>query len=237
MPSHPAPFAIYLVPVGPAGYELYCEVDEHAPVPAAAESAGLRRRLAGAFQRALAYIEDERRKRHEHAVNQVRRSWSQRLRDRMAAWMAERVAEQRLLWHLRTQHAVVARHPDDLMPEQVSGVVRATLRRDARRHAWWALIDGCGYLGSLVLTPLPGPNLLAYYFVFRTVGHILSAVGARHGLRRVQWQYEPCPPLTDLRACAGMAPDRRDALAHEVARRLALEHLERFVERVAAAGP
>ena len=237
MAAHSVPIDIYLVPVGSDGYELYCEVDEHAPLPAAREGSALRQRLSRAFQQALAWLEDERRKRHEHASSHVNRTWAQRLRDRMVAWMAERVAEQRLLWHLRTQHAAVARHPDDLTPEQALEIVRGSLRRDARRHLWWALIDACGYLFSLVLTPLPGPNLPAYYFSFRSLGHILSTVGARHGLKRVRWEGVPCSPLTELRACAEMEPDLRDALAHDVATRLALGHLERFVERVAAAGP
>jgi hypothetical protein len=225
---------IHLVPVGSQGYELYCEVDGKTVVHADGEGRGLRSRISRAFHRALIYIENERQRRHERAHQSHRRTWVQRVRDRVMAWTAERVAEQRLLWHLRTEHAATVHHPDDLPEAQASTIVMASLRRDARRHLVWMIVDAFGFLAFLPLTAIPGPNLPAYYFAFRTVGHFLSAMGARHGLKRVGWSYVSSVEMTELRACAGLAAAARDALAHDVAARLKLRHLATFVERMTA---
>jgi hypothetical protein len=185
----------------------------------------------------LIYVENERQRRHERARQSQRRGWVKRLWDRVMAWTAERVAEQRLLWHLRTEHAARVHHPDDLSDAQASTIVMASLRRDARRHLVWAIVDACGFLAFLPLTLIPGPNLPALYFTFRTVGHCLCAMGARHGLTRVGWSYVRSVEMTELRACAGLAAPARDALAHNVAARLNLRHLATFVERMTAVKP
>ncbi len=228
---------IYLVPVGPDRYELYCEVDDHHPTVADETTPGWRRRVGQAFHRALAYVESERRQRLARATAAGSRTPGQRVRDRVMGWLAERVAEQRLLWHLRSQTAVTAHHPDDRSSADADDVVRRSLRRDSRRHLAWMLVDACVYLASLPLTPIPGPNVLALYFSFRAVGHLLSWMGARQGLTGVRWQYVGCAPLTKLRRLPTMTPAERKGLAGEVADSLALHHLDTFVERIALAGP
>jgi hypothetical protein len=225
---------IHLVPVGPQGYELYCEVEGQAAVHLDGRAEGLRGRISQSFHRAILYIENERQRRHERAPEGPGRTWAQRVRDRVMAWVAERVAEQRLLWHLRSQASATVHHPDDLSDQQASAIVMASLRRDARRHFVWMVIDACVYLASLPLTPFPGPNLPAFYFGFRAVGHFLSAMGARHGLTRVGWTYVRSVEMTALRGCAGLAAAARDALADDVATRLNLRHLATFVERMTA---
>ena len=96
--------------------------------------------------------------------------------------LAERVAEQRLLWFLRSERAVTAHHPDDMPADDAERWVRSELRRDSLRHLVWMFVDGGIYLASLPLTPIPGPNVLSLYFSFRAIGHFLSWLGARHGL-------------------------------------------------------
>jgi len=228
---------IHLVPVGPQGYELYCEVEGQTAVQADGRAEGLRGRISQGFQRAILYIEKERQRRHERAPETLGRAWAQRARDRVMAWVAERVAEQRLLWHLRTQASATLHHPDDLNDRQASAIVMASLRRDARRHFVWMIIDACGFLAFLPLTAIPGPNLPTYYFSFRMVGHFLSAMGARHGLTRVGWTYVRSEEMTALRGCAGLAAAARDALAADVAARLNLRRLATFVERMTAIKP
>lgn len=228
---------IYLVPIGRDGYELYCEVDEHASPGPVDGARGFRRRVSGYFRQGLAYLERERQTRLDRRATEIPRTRMQRIRDRVLGWLAERVAEQRLLWHLRSQHAATAHHPDDLSGPQASAIVTTSLRRDARRHAVWMVVDFVGYLAALPLTAIPGPNLLALYFAFRTAGHVLSLVGARHGLAKVRWAYAPCPPLTELRSARALPECAWEAVARSVASRLRLAHLERFVERLAAARP
>ena len=53
------------------------------------------------------------------------------------AWVAERIAEQRLLWNLRRESAVVAAYPQDLRFDQALALIRRTLQRDCTRHRVW----------------------------------------------------------------------------------------------------
>jgi hypothetical protein len=81
---------------------------------------------------------------------------------------------------------------------------------------------------------VPGPNVIAYYFLFRFVGHFLSMRGARQGLRVTTWRTQSSPALTDLRRTLTLHPaDRTDRL-RDIASRLGLTHLASFVERMAA---
>jgi hypothetical protein len=226
---------IFLVPVAPDRYELYCEVEDHPPAEVGGRGRW-RQRAVQAFHRAVTWIESERRRRLELAATAPRTRW-QHLRDRVLAWLAERIAEQRLLWYLRSKSDVTARHPDDCLEADAAAVVRKSLRDDSRRHVIWAVLHLAGYLVSLPLSALPGPNLPAYFFSFRAFGHGLSWLGARHGLRAVRWRYEPCEALTDLRRMPSLAGAARVTLAHDVATRLQLRHLDTFVERMTLGGP
>ena len=98
-------------------------------------------------------------------------------------------------------------------------------------------VDAVVYLAALPLSVLPGPNPFTWYASFRAIGHLLSAMGAHHGLRRTVWHYVPCAPLVDLRRCQALDPVARDTLAHNVAIRLELGHLAAFVERMTSIRP
>jgi hypothetical protein len=80
---------------------------------------------------------------------------------------------------------------------------------------------------------VPGPNILAYYFAFRMVGHFFSLRGARQGLSGMTWRYQPSPPLTELRCALDLRRDARDPQVRDIAHRLRLEHLATFFERAA----
>jgi hypothetical protein len=155
------------------------------------------------------------------------------MQERTLAWVAERIAEQRLLWNLRKQTTAIAAHPQDMTFEQVMVLIRRMLRRDYERHRLWLAVDTCGLVASGLVMLVPGPNIVAYYFAFRVVGHWLSMRGATQGLNHVVWTGRPCPPLTELREVAALEPGARDARIHDVAARLRLQHLSTFFERVA----
>ena len=81
---------------------------------------------------------------------------------------------------------------------------------------------------------VPGPNVVAYYFAFRLVGHYLSMRGARQGLSGVTWRNEGSAPLAELRRAIALEPAARDQRVQDVAGRLKLEHLASFFARTAA---
>jgi len=224
---------VYLVPVGDERYELYCEVPDEPEVPPdPAVKAGFIARMRQAFSEMLAEAERERRQ-----GTQVRHDagWLTRGKARMMRWVAESIAEQRLLWHLRRQTEACLYYPDDLTESDASGRLRAQLGRDRDRHRYWLALDSVCFVLSGLLMLLPGPNVLAYYFGFRLVGHYLSMMGARRGLETVQWRREQSAPLAELRDALGLDDEQRAIRVTEVASSLRLEHLATFFERTVAA--
>jgi len=221
---------VFVIPIGHERYELYCE---QAPPDDADDSAvpvGTLGKLRHRFSEMLKAAE----RRQAEEPSDEPKGWATRAQERMMAWVAERIAEQRLLWNLRRETAVVAAHPQDMTFEQVHTLVRRILQRDYDRHRWWLIVDSIGFLLSVPLTLIPGPNVVQYYFVFRLVGHWLSMRGARQGLDGVAWTGRPCQPLGELRAIAALEPAARDERLHEIAAELRLPHLSTFFARVAA---
>ena len=72
---------------------------------------------------------------------------------------------------------MVAAFPQDLCLDQTLTLIRQTLRRDFTGHRRWLVVDSVLLILSGVLMPIPGPNLVAYYFAFRVMGHWLSMRG------------------------------------------------------------
>ncbi len=221
---------VYVVPIGPDRYELYCEVAHDEELTTESAPAGVFGRLKHMF-RVLLRAAEERR--HGHGAETAERTWFGRLQVRIMAWVAERIAEQRLLWNLRGQSEVLAMHPDDMTFDQAQRLIHRMLQRDYDRHQVWLVVDTLLFIGSGIFFFVPGPNLVAYYFGFRVVGHWLSMRGASQGLHRVAWSGRACPPLTDLRRIATMPPGEREDHVHAVAARLHLQRFSTFFERVA----
>ena len=225
---------VYLVPLGEARYELYCEVADQAVSDEEAGSAGIFKRSRRRFRELLAAEQEQRQaRRAARSTKQSKRGMARRLRDRLLRWVAEAIAEQRLLWHLRRQHGAMLVYPDDLDGTQAMAITRGALQRDFERHRFWLIIDGLAVLALVPLSLLPGPNLIFYYFVFRMVGHFLSMRGARHGLGRVVWQSSGSSALADLRQTIALEPRQRARQIRDIASRLRLEHFATFFERTA----
>ncbi|HXW03994.1 MAG TPA: hypothetical protein VD833_02075 [Vicinamibacterales bacterium] len=227
---------VYLVPVGSNRYEPYCEVPDEPPDAGldGTDTRGVFRRLRQRFRDMLAEAERERRR---PAPAHADRSWLGRARTRTMRWVAESIAEQRLLWHLRRQSAACLHYPDDLQAEASLGLLRAQLGKDFDKHRFWLIIDSLGFIGSGALMLVPGPNVIAYYFAFRLVGHYLSLRGARQGLTGVRWSAQPSAPLSELRRALQLEPAVRVRQVEDVAERLRLEHLVSFFERTATTSP
>jgi Mitochondrial K+-H+ exchange-related len=223
---------VFLVPVAPDRYELYCEEpDEPAPAEGGQAPRGFFRRAMHQFRQMLADAEHERRRGSDPAAR--RRSLAGRVKARTMRWVAESIAEQRLLWQLRGRAAATLVHPDDLSETQAQQLLRRSLQRDWERHRFWMIVDALGGVGSVLLILVPGPNFIGYYFLFRIVGHYLSLRGARQGLVVITWAKAPAPALTTLRAVVGDPPDSRETVVREVATTLQLEHLASFFQRAA----
>ncbi|MDQ3070412.1 MAG: mitochondrial K+-H+ exchange-related family protein [Acidobacteriota bacterium] len=239
---------VYLVPVGADRYELYCEIAEEPEPEPSDTTEGNAATATTVFGRFKTRFIEPLKKRVHDTIADAEREWRERQAGRIdtpsgwwgrskaraRGWLAERVAEQRLLWHLRKQDTATLTYPADRSSDASLTLMRDSLQRDFERHRRWFVINVVGFIASGLTFLVPGPNLLAYYFFFRLAGHYLSMKGARHGLDLVVWTPEPSVPLTDLRAAAAMPPAERGDRVRAIAAALGLEHLATFFNRVAA---
>lgn len=226
---------VFLLPVGGERYALYCEPEEASPAVEMEAGAGFFRRLKLRFQAMLAEAERERLQgRAERADPAEPASWLTRARRQVMRWVAERIAEQRLLWQLRQTEQATLLHPEDVDAERAIALLRGMLQQDADRHGRWLIVHSLLFIASGVLFFVPGPNMVAYYFAFRLVGHYFSRRGAQNGLTDVTWRTSASGALASLRLAVTLPPVQRGARVHEVARELGLAHLPAFFERMAA---
>ena len=239
---------VFLVPLGPVGtvrYELYTE-DADEPEEAYVEKPlppgffeRLRVRLSPArlkskFTQMLAAAERERRR---DQASHLDDGWAARVKSRSMRWIAEAIAEQRLLWNLRKVDAVCLVYPNDVTQDAAIDVLRKQLARDFDKHRLWLAIDSVLMVASAALILVPGPNVAGYYFAFRTVGHYFSVRGARNGLNFVTWTYAASPPLAELRPLAVIDPAARLERVEQVAASLKLEHFATFFQRISVRAP
>ena len=226
---------VYLVPVGHSRHELYCEVADDAAQEIAdgADETTFVGRLKKRAAAAIGDAEKEWRDRQAGRIEMPSGRWG-RMKARARAWVAERVAEQRLLWHLRRQDACTLVHEHDATPDASLVLMRDSLQRDYERHRRWFVWNVIGFIASALTFLVPGPNLLAYYFFFRLAGHYLSMKGARKGLDLVLWTPRPNALLSELRTLAATPLPERAARVREIAESLGLEHLATFFNRLAA---
>src|SRR6185295_9816452 len=205
---------VFLIPVAKDRYELYCEIPEEDPSGETPEhDRGFFRGLVQRFRETLAAIERER---HQEAA-ELPRGLIARINARFRRTIAETVAEQRLLWHLRRLTRATAVHPSDIEEPRVMPVVQGNMRSDFEKHRRWLVVNTLLFIASGLLTLLPGPNLIAYYFAFRLVGHFLSMRGARQALDRIEWRTRPSASLARLRSLINADGNDRRAEVEAIA--------------------
>jgi len=216
----------YLVPAGRSRFELYSEASEEGAGAAPDES-------AGRFSRRLHTV----RLRWHELVETARRGGGigrlARWRDALICRLAETIAEQRTLWALVDSSEATLRYPSTLDGDRAREALHRLLARARRHHGWWLIIDLTIFIGSAVLALVPGPNLVAYYFMFRLLGHLQSWRGARQAMDRTRWSLDPDPTLAELASLVDVPRDARASRVAAIAARLNLARLSDFFDRVA----
>jgi hypothetical protein len=218
---------VYLVPVGPRRFDLYSEpAEDHGDVPPM---------LSGASQRVIERVRETWRQLLDRARAERGRDLGmvRRWRNSLVCHLAERVAEQQTLWALRRHSESTLRHPDTVDAASARTILGDVLAAARRHHGRWLLVDGALSLASGLLVILPGPNLVAYYFVFRFITHAQSWRAARHAAQ-LAWTFEPDRSLGELAALVDLPSSERAPLVAAIADRMNLPRLSAFFERAAA---
>ena len=228
-PSSRPAMDVYLVPVGPDRFECYYEAPDDDDPDEPADGQGFVARLRKTFNDQLKEAE---RARHQKSIEEPT-SFFGRVKKRSLRWMAERIAEQRLLWHLRRADAATLHISADLPAVRADAIMRESMKRDSDHHRNWMIPHTLVLIASGLVAIVPGPNLLAYLFTFTAVGHFLSWRGAANALHQVAWTLAPDQALTDIHRAFALAPDERHRLILEAAERLHMPKMARFVEQMA----
>lgn len=233
---------VYLVPIARDRFECYFEAADDDELADAAphegapydrqgdERQGFFARMRARFSQQLREAE---RARHEAPLEEPKTTLA-RLQRRMMRWIAERVAEQRLLWHLGRAKAATLHSPDTLDSASAEKLMRTSMQRDADRHLRLLAVHTLALLISIPVALIPGPNVFGYLFTFTVVGHFLAWRGARRALSTVQWQVVPSADLAEMGRSLALDRDARHRVLCTVAERLHLRRLATFVERMAA---
>ena len=219
---------VYLVPVGSGRYELYSE-------PADAAASGDTPPNGRGFWHGLSRDVQERWRRATHAAQLGGESGGRlaRARDWMVRRVAQSIAEQRTLWLLRDATTASFVHPSELSAASAADIRARMLAHARRHHGWWLMLNLVGVAVTAALAILPGPNLVAYYFALRAVGHALSWRGARQARDRITWRVRADPALTELGRLAHLSRDERAARVAGIAADLHLPRLPALFDRTA----
>jgi hypothetical protein len=225
---------VYLVPIGRGRFECYFEAaDDEAPDEKAAASAGSPGLLARWRATFTEQIRDAEHSRHQPATEEPTTIMT-RLQGWTMRWIAERVAEQRLLWHLRGATDATLHAPGEVEAVAAEKILRSAMKSDAERHLRLLAVHSVGLLLSIPVALVPGPNFIGYLFTFTVAGHFLSWRGARRALTSVRWTMVANAELSEVGRALSLGTDARRRALDEAGARLRLPRLRAFVERLAS---
>ena len=216
---------VYLVPAGRERFELYSEPPEDPDTPPDEGASRVRRWLHHANLQWQAVVETARRGSSTGRFG--------RWRDKIVCHLAESIAEQRTLWRLGSETGATAKHPAGMDGDRGRAILMAELAGARTHHLRWLLVDLTLFVATGVVAIVPGPNIFAYYMLFRVIGHGRSWWGARRGLVSVAWTFEADACLAELAALVDVPRAARAPRVAAIAERLNLPRLSAFFDRVA----
>jgi len=196
---------VYLVPVAPDRFECYYEAAEQEETEEPVEGQGFFARMRKKFNEQLKEAEQAR---HQKAIEEPKTLLG-RMQKRSLRWIAERIADQRLLWRLRRVDAATLHTSVDLPAADADRIRRSNFKWDADHHRNRLILHSVLLIAVVPVALVPGPNVFGYLLTFTVVGHFLSWRGAVKGLHKIAWTITPNPALTELRHAFSLAAEDR----------------------------
>ena len=174
---------VYLLALDDVASVFYFE-DDSADDTAAVHRRGMR----GWVERTIGRIRSSLRHPKGWLGQKLRRAWD---------WLQRRMhPDEPLLAALRGAATIEVYHPSSLPGREARLVWSDHLRRGRRRHLPWLVFDTILSPLSILLAPLPGPNVIGYWFAYRAVHQLLMLVGIRRALNgRVETTFHPVAGL------------------------------------------
>jgi Mitochondrial K+-H+ exchange-related len=211
---------VYLLNLDGGRCAFYSEGPE---VVAEAEGALPRSGMRGWAERKYKSLQSVLNESEKGVGLRVRHAWE---------WLQKRIPpDEPLLRSLRGARAIVIHHPPTLTEAEALATWKKYLKRQQVRHTFWFVINALFSPATLLLAPLPGPNLIGYWFVYRAVCHWLARLGARSARdEQVTTEFLSTGALD---GSLGAGDDERIA---SLSSSFGLLGLDAFVKRVAAKG-
>jgi hypothetical protein len=209
---------IYLLSLDGGRCVFYSEGPE---TPAEAEVAAPRGGMRGWAERRYKSLQAVLTESEKGVGLRVRRVWE---------WLQKRIpADEPVLRYLRGAQAVKLYHPPNLTEEEARDLWRQYLKSRQGRHLFWFVINLLVSPLTLVFAPLPGPNVIGYWFVYRSVCHLLARLGARNALgQQVATEFHSTDALD---GSFGTKDEERIA---SLSSSFGLQGLDEFIKRIAA---
>ncbi len=123
-------------------------------------------------------------------------------------------ADESLLVRLRTTPHVEIHHPGSLTDQEVRNLWADYLARRHRRHLPWLGLNALVSPLTVLLAPLPGPNIIGYWFAYRAIRHLLAVLGIRR-IRRDEVPISVHPTETLEGPVDHESKSLKQALGHE----------------------
>ena len=148
---------------------------------------------------------------------------------RIWEWLQKRISpDEPILRSLRGVRTISFYHPPTVAQQEAIAIWNRYLKERQGRHMFWFIANALVSPLTLLLAPLPGPNLIGYWFVYRAVCHLLARLGARHARsERVETNLISTPALDPP---FGLRDDERIG---NLAAAFGLPGLKAYIQRVA----
>jgi hypothetical protein len=119
--------------------------------------------------------------------------WLRRLWDWLHSWSHP---DEWMLSQLWSAKVIELHHPAARNDDEVLAIWHDYVRRQRNRHLVWLTINGVVAPFTVILAPLPGPNVIGYWFLYRAIHHLLVVGGTvRVGRGRVPTKLNPVDAL------------------------------------------
>jgi hypothetical protein len=156
--------------------------------------------LRGWFERKALHVKDIWQHADRGLVLRMRHVWD---------WLQRRMhPDEPMLVRMRSTPTIEINHPASLSSDEAKAAWAAFLAAQRRRHLPWLVVNGLISPLTVLLAPLPGPNIVGYWFVYRAARDLLALLGVRRAkLERVPTRFQPSetldPPIPDARPVGG----------------------------------
>jgi len=132
--------------------------------------------MRGWLSRSFKKLQDSLNSSESAIGPRVQRAWNW-----LHTWLAP---DEPMLLRLRSAQSLEMEHPSALAQDQATKVWHHYLAGRWSRHFGWFLVNLIISPLTVLLAPLPGPNVIGYWFLYRAVCHLLILLGIRQAWKR-----------------------------------------------------